>query len=152
MAEPDLRDAAPSEPVRRPGPQPIRPASSQVPAIDPSHELPAHASEPQTSSAPTSPTPNTHSRTSGVSPRPARARTPSQEMLVELRSRLEHLRARIEKQTGEAGISLKRELNHDADYLKIRARDYHERRPLQTLGMVAAAGFVLGVFVGLWRR
>lgn len=130
MAEPVLRD-----PVRRPGPQPV-PAPTPV-VIDPSHELPAHT---------------TSNRTSGLSARPPRARTPSQEMLDELRGRLEHLKERVEKHTSEAGTSLKRELSRDADYVKIRARYYHQRRPLQTLGMVAAAGFVFGVFVGLWRR
>lgn len=130
MAEPVLRD-----PARRPGPQPVPAAAPAV--IDPSHELPSHTIS---------------NRTSSVSARPPRARTPSQEMLEELRGRLEHLKNRVERHTSETGISLKREFRRDADYVKIRARYYHDRRPLQTLGMVAAAGFVLGVFVGLWRR
>jgi ElaB/YqjD/DUF883 family membrane-anchored ribosome-binding protein len=152
MAEPDLRDPALTEPIRRPGPQPVPAAPLQAPVIDPSHELPPHASESHASSAPTHPPHTTRSRTSGVRARPAKAPTPSQEMLEELRHRLEHLRERVERHTRDAGVSLKRELSHDANYVKVRARYYHERRPLQTLGMVAAAGFVLGVIVGLWRR
>lgn len=141
MAEPVLRDPVSPEPARRPGPQPVRAASPEVPAfVDPAHELPATTGGERTSSGP------------APRARAPRARTPSQEMLEELRRRLEDLRERVEKQTSEAGISLKRELSQDADYVKIRARYYHERRPLQTLGMVAAAGFVFGVFVGLWRR
>lgn len=155
MAEPVLRDPASPEPARRPGPQPVPAAAadlaaSEVPAprtLDPSHELPATASEPRKSI----PAPASTGRTRS-SMRAPRGRTASQEMLEELRKRLEDLRERVEKQTSEAAVSLKRELSQDADYVKIRARYYHERRPLQALGMVAAAGFVLGVFVGLWRR
>lgn len=147
MAEPDLRDPASPEPARRPGPQPVRAASPEVPAlVDPARELPATTSSQRTSSGPA-----TRTRT-GTGARAPKARTASQEMLEELRRRLEELRERVEKQTSEAGVSLKRELSQDADYVKIRARYYHERRPLQALGMVAAAGFVFGVFVGLWRR
>lgn len=154
MAEPVLRDPASPEPIRRPGPQPVRAASPEVPVIDPAHELPPASSEGHASSSePTPPVRTTDVRTSPrAGTRPPRVRTSSQEMMGELRKRLEELRERVEKQTSEAGVSLKRELSQDADYVKIRARYYHERRPLQTLGMVAAAGFVLGVFVGLWRR
>ena len=144
MAEPVLRDPASTEPVRPPGPQPVLAAAT----IDPSHELPPPPAGQSRDRA----TPAPRHRASGLSARPPRGRTPSQEMLEELRHRLEHLRERVERRTSEAGTSLKRELKHDADYVKVRARFYHERRPLQTLGMVAAAGFVLGVFVGLWRR
>jgi len=152
MAEPVLRDPASTEPVRPPGPQPVRAATPRVPVIDPSHELPPPSSARQASSEPTQPAHTTRTRISGVRARPPKAPTPSQEMLEELRRRLEHLRERVERHTRDAGVSLKRELSHDADYIKIRARYYHERRPLQTLGMVAAAGFVFGVIVGLWRR
>lgn len=149
MAEPVMRDPASPEPARRAGPQPVRAGSPEVPAIDPAHELPPPTSERQPRSEPTTPTRATRVRAAA---RPPRTRTSSQEMMEELRKRLEELRERVEKQASEAGVSLKRELSQDADYVKIRARYYHERRPLQALGMVAAAGFVFGVFVGLWRR
>lgn len=147
MVEPVLRDPASPEPLRRPGPQPVPAASLEVPLLDPSHELPPPADERR--SEPVSPASAVHARTRTP---PPKARSSSQEMMDELRRRLEDLRERVEKQTSEVGMNLKRELSQDADYVKIRARYYHERRPLQTLGMVAAAGFVLGVFVGLWRR
>jgi hypothetical protein len=43
---------------------------------------------------------------------------------------MEELRERVDKQTREVGMSLRRELSQDADYVKIRARYYHERRRL----------------------
>lgn len=135
MADPVQRDPASPEPARRPGPQPVHARSYEAPAIDPAHELSSH-------SEPTETTP-TH---------PPRMRTSSQEMMDELRRRLEELRDRVEKQTSAIGTSLKRELSHDADYVKVRARYYHDRRPVQTLGIVAAAGFVFGMLVGLRRR
>lgn len=108
----------------------------------------AQAARTRTAAAP----PRTATPTRAAAARPVKSRTASQEMLEELHKRLEDLRERVEKQTTGVGMSLRRELNQDADYVKIRARYYHEHRPLQALGIVAAAGFVLGVFVGLWRR
>lgn len=155
-------------------PAPAKPTAAA--SIDPAHELPSpsaieaeagssanHSAAGRTSgsertapqSARTRTTPAAPSRTPTPRPstaRPVKARTASQEMLEELHKRLEDLRERVEKQTSDVGMSLRRELNQDADYVKIRARYYHEHRPLQALGIVAAAGFALGVFVGLWRR
>lgn len=81
-----------------------------------------------------------------------RTRTATEELFQELRVRWEELKQRSEEQAMAAGRSLGRELNQDAKYVRIRARYYHENRPLQTLGVVAAAGFVLGLALGLWRR
>jgi len=46
----------------------------------------------------------------------------------------------------------KQELREDAAYIAGRARYYHEARPLNTLGVIAAAAFVLGMAIGLGRR
>lgn len=81
-----------------------------------------------------------------------RVRTASEDLLQELRTRWEELKERTEKQATHTSRSLRRELHQDADYVRIRARYYHENRPLQTLGVVAAAGFLLGLTLGLWRR
>lgn len=76
------------------------------------------------------------------------ARTPAQEMLQDLIHQLEELKQRLERE----GLSLKRELSQDAEYVKRRARYYHEHRPFQALGMVAMATFAVGLILGLWRR
>ena len=81
-----------------------------------------------------------------------RVKTATNELLEELRTRWEDLKARTEEQALAASRSLRRELSEDAHYVRIRARYYHESRPLQTLSAVAAAGFVLGLTLGLWRR
>lgn len=83
----------------------------------------------------------------------ARERTnAAQELLEGLRTRWEEMKERVEKQGEATAVSLRRELSQDADYVRIRARYYHEKRPLQTLGVVAAAAFVFGLTLGLWRR
>lgn len=46
----------------------------------------------------------------------------------------------------------KQELRDDAAYIAERARYYHEARPIYTLGIIAAAAFVLGIAIGLGRR
>lgn len=46
----------------------------------------------------------------------------------------------------------KQELREDAAYIAERARYYHEERPIHTLGVIAAAAFVLGIAIGLGRR
>ncbi len=81
-----------------------------------------------------------------------RVRSASEDLLQELRSRWEELKERTEKQAAHTSRTLGRELQQDADYVRIRARYYHENRPLQTLGVAAAAGFMLGLTLGLWRR
>lgn len=48
--------------------------------------------------------------------------------------------------------AIKQEIKDDAAYVADRARYYHQTRPLSTLGMVAAAAFVIGLGVGLGRR
>lgn len=148
-------------------------------AIDPGHELPATGahegpagtrSHAASTSAPRTPTvqPAAATPTTASVARASRTHTPprgshtptaAQEMLRELRTRLEEmhgrleeLRVRVEKQTAAAGLSLKHELSQDADYVKTRARLYHEQRPLQAMGMIAATTFVLGLFLGFWRR
>jgi ElaB/YqjD/DUF883 family membrane-anchored ribosome-binding protein len=85
---------------------------------------------------------------------PARMRAgrPSRQLLRQCRARWEEMRERIRRPVEEAGRGLARELNRDADYVKNRARRCHESRPLQALGVVAAAGFALGLTLGLWRR
>lgn len=55
-------------------------------------------------------------------------------------------------ETVEQIPALKRELRRDAEYVARRARHYHQTRPLNALGFVAAAAFVLGLAIGLGRR
>lgn len=58
--------------------------------------------------------------------------------------RLAETRARIP--------ALKQGLREDAAYVAGQARHYHETRPLNVLGAIAAAAFVLGIAIGLGRR
>ena len=44
------------------------------------------------------------------------------------------------------------ELREDAAFIAERARYYHESRPLNVLGVIAAAAFVVGIAIGLGRR
>lgn len=48
--------------------------------------------------------------------------------------------------------AFKQELREDAAYIAERARYYHEERPIHTLGIIAAAAFVIGIAIGLGRR
>ncbi len=86
--------------------------------------------------------------------RPARMRKggPSRQLLRQCRARWQEMRERVRRPVQEAGRGLARELNRNADDVKNRARRYHESRPLQALGVVAAAGFAAGLVLGLWRR
>lgn len=100
-----------------------------------------------------------------------RARTPARELAGHLQQRLgdlkerakrfndhakqrvgEHFEERVRKPASAASRRLKKELAQDADYVKVRVRYYHEHRPLHALGMVAAAGFFIGLIIGLRRR
>lgn len=62
----------------------------------------------------------------------------------QLRGRITETRARIP--------ALKQGLREDATYVAGQARYYHENRPLNVLGAIAAAAFVLGIAIGLGRR
>lgn len=76
----------------------------------------------------------------------------SQALLEQLQRRGHELKARMESTARGARRSLATELNDDMDYVKVRARYYHERQPLQAVGIVAACAFVLGMIFGFWRR
>jgi hypothetical protein len=60
--------------------------------------------------------------------------------------------ARAETSANKVRRNLSTEVNQDVDYVTIRARHYHERQPLQALGMVAASAFAVGMIFGFWRR
>lgn len=159
MAEPVLPDPMRREPVRRRGPEPVRagasrptPAAEKVGKLPVDRELPATTTSAEAGAARIS---ASGSPRTAPTPAPApgpRPHTPLQEVLRELRTRLDELRERVEKQAEASGRTLRRELTEDAEYVKIRARYYHQRRPLQALGMVAMGTFVLGLCLGLWRR
>jgi ElaB/YqjD/DUF883 family membrane-anchored ribosome-binding protein len=107
----------------------------------------------------------------GPSPEPIRApqpefRTPEAEpreaepswvpasraLLDELQRRWQELKERVENSATATRRSLATEMSEDAEYVKIRARYYHERQPLEAVGMVAASAFVVGMILGFWRR
>lgn len=77
---------------------------------------------------------------------------PPQEKVQEWRARWEEMRKRVRQPVHDARRDLARELSHNADQMKIRARHYHQHRPLHVLGVIAAAGFALGLVLGFWRR
>lgn len=75
----------------------------------------------------------------------------------------ERLRQRIytrwqqinDRVANEASVRIpqfRQELADDAGYIADRARYYHETRPLNALGAVAAGAFILGMAIGLGRR
>lgn len=76
----------------------------------------------------------------------------SQALLEQLQQRWEELKARLESSAAATQRSLATELREDTEYVKVRARYYHERQPLQTVGMAAAGAFLLGMMLGFWRR
>lgn len=77
---------------------------------------------------------------------------PTDEMIQQWRARWDEMRERVRRPVNDARRGLARELNQNADYVRNRARHYHQHRPLQVLGVIAAAGFALGLLLGLWRR
>jgi ElaB/YqjD/DUF883 family membrane-anchored ribosome-binding protein len=83
---------------------------------------------------------------------PVRVRKPSPELVKQLRAQWESLRHRVQDPAEDAGRKLARELRANTNYLKYRARDYHEHQPLQVLAVAAAAGFVLGMMLGFLRK
>jgi ElaB/YqjD/DUF883 family membrane-anchored ribosome-binding protein len=85
---------------------------------------------------------------------PVRVRVvkPAPEMVRQWRARWEEMRNSVQRPVREAGRNLKREVTQDTDYVKGRARHYHEHRPLHVLGVIAATGFALGLVLGLRRR
>jgi len=70
----------------------------------------------------------------------------------EFTDRLNSMRAAYSSSFARYSSSFARELRANADNVRSRVRYYHERRPLQVLGMVAAATFAVGLLVGLRRR
>jgi hypothetical protein len=101
-------------------------------------------------------------------PRPPRAATPTQTpdqnrsvgprvstlhaLGAQLRSQWQQWRSRAQTSADAARRGLATEVNQDVDYVKLRARHYHERQPLQAVGMVAASAFAVGMIFGFWRR
>ncbi len=77
---------------------------------------------------------------------------PQQERVQQWRARWEEMRKRVKQPVQDASHNLARELSNNADYVKARARHYHQHRPLHVLGVIAAVGFALGLVLGLRRR
>ena len=83
---------------------------------------------------------------------PALYRAATQNLFEWLQVRWQDLKDRIANPGAANRPSLVQELRKDAEYLRLRGRFYHEHRPLHVLGMVAAATFVVGLFLGIRRR
>lgn len=79
-------------------------------------------------------------------------RAATQDFFDWLQVRWEELKDRIANPSAINRPKFVQELRNDADYLRLRARFYHEHRPLHVLGAVAAAGFAVGLFLGFRRR
>jgi len=79
------------------------------------------------------------------------SRSAAEDMLESLQARWEELKERL-SDPNAAGPTFMRELREDLDYVRVRARYYHQHRPLTVLGAVAATGFVLGLLLGFRRR
>ena len=84
--------------------------------------------------------------------RPFTPASTSNDLLNRLQTRWEDLKQRISEPNAENRPSLTEELRADADYVRLRARYYHENRPLHALGIVAAGAFAVGLVIGFWRR
>lgn len=76
----------------------------------------------------------------------------TQDLFERVQSRWEELKQRIANPTAANRPSVIRELRDEADHVRLRIRHYHESRPLQAVGLAAAATFALGLFIGLRRR
>lgn len=149
MPEPDLRDRTPPDPIKFPRPYaaptphvtaPIEPApAAHAERVPP----PAFASRP-----PGSPGAARPSRRRPDGPRVSTA----QALRAQFREQWQQWRTRAQSSADSARRSLATEINQDVDYVKIRARHYHERQPLQAVGIVAASAFVVGMIFGFWRR
>ncbi len=76
-----------------------------------------------------------------------------QEFRDRLKARWEGLNERLASRGTSGPLpALKLELRDDADYVVRRARYYHELQPLNAVGMVAAAAFILGAAIGFGRH
>jgi Na+(H+)/acetate symporter ActP len=80
------------------------------------------------------------------------AKSAAADVVDHLQKRWEELKDRISEPNAVNRPSLTEELRADADYVWLRARYYHENRPLHALGLVAAGAFAVGLVIGLWRR
>ena len=80
------------------------------------------------------------------------AKSAAADVVDHLQRRWEELKDRISEPNAVNRPSLTEELRADADYVWLRARYYHENRPLHALGLVAAGAFAVGLVIGLWRR
>lgn len=76
----------------------------------------------------------------------------TQELLDWLQRRWDELQDRIKTLSTAYGSSFAKELRETTEKARDRVRYYHERRPLQVLGFIAAATFAFGLLVGLRRR
>jgi ElaB/YqjD/DUF883 family membrane-anchored ribosome-binding protein len=83
---------------------------------------------------------------------PVIVRESSPELVKQLRAQWDSLRHRVQEPTEAASRRLARELRANTAYVKHRARTYHEQQPLKVLGVAAAAGFLLGLMLGFWKR
>jgi hypothetical protein len=79
----------------------------------------------------------------------------AQQSVQQFRHRFQDRWRRMNDRVAEATAQLpafKRELRDNAVFVAGRVRDSHRRRPLNVLGLIVAAAFVLGVTIGLGRH
>lgn len=95
------------------------------------------------------------SATQAVEEKAGEAARAAQRLGDHLQERWQRVNERLRRASAQARAelpALQQELREDAEYVAVRARYYHETRPLSALGMVAAAAFALGMIVGLGRH
>lgn len=76
----------------------------------------------------------------------------AQRLSDRLYTRWQQINERVVSEASQRLPEFKQELCDDAGYIADRARYYHQTRPISTLGVVAAAAFVLGMAIGLGRH
>jgi ElaB/YqjD/DUF883 family membrane-anchored ribosome-binding protein len=77
------------------------------------------------------------------------ARSAASDISEDLKERWDRIMLRISEPPGSPHRNLRELIRDDFEYRMIRLRYYHHYYPLQSVGVTAAATFLLGVVLGL---